>query len=70
MGARPVSDHTVRRIARDTGQHVLFANGRGTAELEFVTADHRHGTWNTHTGAWQWITPLTHFTRCREHFGS
>lgn len=70
MGARPVSDTTVRRIARDTGHDVLFANGRGTDELEFVTTDHRHGTWNTRTGAWEWITPAVHFVRCREHFDS
>jgi hypothetical protein len=57
MGVSPLSDKSIRRIARTTGLDVVYAYGRGTKWHAFVTADHRHGVWHRREHTWCWIIP-------------
>jgi hypothetical protein len=79
MSAVQLSPRKTRRIARATGLDVLRAWGAGGYVFAFVTADHRHGQYDSKTGTWCWdedTEPLwaghqptaTHYYSCRELF--
>lgn len=69
MSAQVLNDRSTRRIARSTGLDIVRAWSHGGYTMAFVTADHRHGSWDKKTGEWEWETDRTwHYTSCRELF--
>jgi hypothetical protein len=69
MGASQLSAKSVRRIARATGLDIVRAWGHGGYVHGFVTADHRHGCYDTKSGevGWDGDRPA-HYTSCGELF--
>jgi hypothetical protein len=69
VGAQVLSPRSTRRIARSTGLDIVRAWSHGGYVMPFVTADHRHGTWDKKTSEWEWETDSTwHYTSCGELF--
>jgi len=62
-----LGDKARRRIERAIGEPVLRAWAHGGYVMDFVTPDHRHGSWHKVTGEWEWHKdPQIHYTSCRE----
>lgn len=69
MGTQPLSDRSVRRIARETGLDLAFGAAHGSYIHQFVTVDHRHGWYDLKTKEWGWNDYIRyHFTTCRRLF--
>ena len=69
MGANPLSDKSIRRIARSTGLPVIYGYGWGGYWHAFVTEDHRHGVWHRTSHQWEWNNMTTVCsTSCRTRF--
>lgn len=70
MSAQRLSPRSTRRIERSTGLEIVRAWGHGGNVFNFVTPDHRHGSWNKKTGEWQYTDPerVLHYTSCHELF--
>ncbi|USH45322.1 hypothetical protein SEA_RUTHIEJR_44 [Mycobacterium phage Ruthiejr] len=68
MSAQRLSDRSRRRIERSTGLAIVRAWAHGGYVFDFVTVDHRHGSWDKRTGEWQLDDDPTHYSSCRELF--
>ena len=69
MSAQVLNARSTRRIARSTGLNIVHAWGHGGYVMGFVTADHRHGSWDKKTGNWQYDTGrIWHYGSCDELF--
>lgn len=68
MSAQQLSRRSIKRIATSTGLDIVMAWSHGGYEMAFVTADHRHGTWDKKTGGVQFATSPVHYSSCATHF--
>lgn len=68
MSAQRLSEKSVRRIAASTGLTILRAWSHGGYTMNFVTDDHKHGTWNKPSGEWEFDKNPTHYSSCRDLF--
>ena len=68
MSAQVLSARSTRRIGRATGLAITRAWGRGGYVFFFATPEHRHGWYDSKTGAWGYDEDAAHYTSCDELF--
>ena len=67
MGAQVVGPKKTRQLAERTGLDVKRAWAHGGYYYNFVTADHKHYTYDLKTGEWEPETGrIFHYTSCQE----
>ncbi len=66
MGVQSLGPKRLRRIARAVNAPIRRAWANGGSVFEFVTFDHVHGTYDLHTGKWDYDEPaeVQHLSTC------
>jgi hypothetical protein len=69
MSAQILNAKSCRRIEETIGEPVLRGWAHGGLWMDFVTHDHRHGSWHktSHAVTWSVENPV-HYTSCHDLF--
>lgn len=66
MSAQRLGPKKIKKVAAATGQDIVMAWSHGGYAFNFVTAEHRHGHWDSKSGEWAFYEDQerAHYSSC------